>query len=474
MVGAFKEAFGEENVGKGPTQRNMGVHSLRHMFIMLCVARSACGNKNATNTQMRKDARMSLDTLTRYLRDCETILEAHKSQGATWREYVGFDYRPMWISNPTALAGVGKMLSRGRLAEFVFARHGEDVGFVEGFVEKILQQKNSDSTRQQFFSVWDRVEAIMHANTDASRRCTVDLERDGEQLAKYWQELASLMMRVRVLPPIQPPSSSPPVSSGSAQANSNATTAAAGTTLTFSPLPAAPAPPNSATDRTMDSASAAVIPPTLSAPKSDSCEREGAASASHAPTQTLPANPVTAAGLPSSVALGHVHVSRPNYISQSQFARSLQQQRQQIVAPRVSSSAQPLVPAVAESTSYKAARNEIMRGFQAKDLAGQVASLLRVYEEIPKFKELFDENMAAAKTDLPDDSDKQFYNKRLKPFLRCYKECSGGQLETFRAKNENLPTEAKARLAPDRKDPERIVFKLRNWTGSCACKAKTT
>ena len=33
------------------------------------------------------------------------------------------------------------MLSLGRLAEFVFARHGKDVGFVDGFVKKILQQK---------------------------------------------------------------------------------------------------------------------------------------------------------------------------------------------------------------------------------------------------------------------------------------------------------------------------------------------
>ena len=58
---------------------------------------------------------MYFNTLTRCLRDYETILEAHKRHGATLREYVGFDYRPMWIrygvSNPTALAGVGKMLS---------------------------------------------------------------------------------------------------------------------------------------------------------------------------------------------------------------------------------------------------------------------------------------------------------------------------------------------------------------------------
>ena len=41
--------------------------------------------------------------------------------------------------------------------------------------------------------------------------------------------------------------------------------------------------------------------------------------------------------------------------------------------------------------------------------------ILFINERCIEFKEMFDENMAAVKTDLPNDSDsdKQFYNKRL-------------------------------------------------------------
>ena len=127
-------------------------------------------------------------------------------------------------------------------------------------------------------------------------------------------------------------------------------------------------------------------------------------------------------------------------------------------------------PVALPAGSFKTKRHKIMEGFQAAGLERQVQQLLRIYYEIDKFKELYDGNKAASKTDLPDDSDRQFYSKRLKPFLRCYFDCCKGNLNEFKKRNLNMPNDEKPRLVFSRKDQNMIIFRLRNWTGNCACR----
>lgn len=110
----------------------MGVHSLRHAFIMLCVSRQACGFRNATSSEMKRDARMTADTLERYLADSRTLIEGHIEAGENWNHIIGYDYRPMWLKNPASLKGVGKAIKATEIASFVRKTVSSDLNHVDG------------------------------------------------------------------------------------------------------------------------------------------------------------------------------------------------------------------------------------------------------------------------------------------------------------------------------------------------------
>lgn len=328
-----------------------------------------------------------------------------KLASGSWREFPGFDLRPIVLPNPSTAPQLHfgdwelkpkvpkNSLDKEKLGDLGAAdKQVDEQQPLDGYLAE-MKRSNDRITRRAFATAWAEAYDLITRNTNAQRRCTLNISRDGVEATKTFNNLATCIVRVRRL-------SNPSVVAAKQQAG--------------------------------------IHTPLLT----DTCN-------------ALDDMDMSAHGLYSTGTL----------LAPKLKSKSASRKRNKSSASPARRKSKP-----APKGSLKEKRHEIMEGFQAAGVERQVQQLLRIYYEITKFKELFDGNKAASKTDLPDDSDRQFYSKRLKPFLRCYFECCKGSLEEFKKRNLNLPTPDKPRLVYSRKEPTQIIFRLRNWTGNCACR----
>lgn len=437
-------------MGSGANQRNMGTHSLRHIFVMTAVARESCGFRNATPHELKKDARMkSSDTLATYMADNYTIIEANKSAGKEWGHLFGSDYRSMYLKKATSLAGVGKSLDLEELPTFAAKYFGDGILDVKGFVA--FMQSNQDHRKiiDDYNRQASQVAKLMDQYTSSDYKPRIDSMANDNRLAGMLSKLSQLQLRVSAMPK---------------------------SILQASKSPVDHSQPTEA------------CPTQSAAPTAAESDRPTPIVQSRSQKAVVSTQASTPAAQPTMTELKQVRATAPHYMSQSQLRQEMRRLNEAVHGPpipRRSIQLADATPALADTgqlektdkkTSVSDKRKEIMVNFQNGSLEDQVNKLMEMYTEIDSFKELLDEDKAVSKQVLPDSGDREFFRKKLKPVLQCYMNCCARNLETFKTKNFGLPDKKSERIGITIRGPQKGMpgLKLRNWAGKCACKASST